>query len=369
MKILFLLNHLNTGGITSYILTLSKGLVRLGHSVSIASSGGELLYKFRKEGIIHYNVPLKTKNEISPKIIISALILLKVIQENKFDIVHSQSRTTQVLGCLLSKLTGVRHIFTCHGFFKRRLSRRLMPCWGEKVIAISSQVEEHLVRDFNLSLERIFLVCNGIDTNRFSPVLKEIKDKAKQILGLKPNTVVGILARLSSVKGHRYLIEAMKDVVLSFHGVQLLIAGEGKIKKELEELVSSLGIKESVFFIPKSTDTKDILSAIDIFVLPSLEEGLGLALMEAMSMGLAVIGSRVGGIKTLIKDGLNGLLVKPKDPKGISCAIIDLITNPDKALRLGLQAREGIVKDFSCLDMVKNTEAVYLEVLKDSTRI
>lgn len=102
---------------------------------------------------------------------------------------------------------------------------------GEKVIAISSQVEEHLVRDFNLSLERIFLVCNGIDTNRFSPVLKEIKDKAKQNLGLKPNTVVGILARLSGVKGHKFLIEAMKDVVLSFPAFSFLSPEKERLKK------------------------------------------------------------------------------------------------------------------------------------------
>lgn len=365
MKILYLVNHLNTGGITSYILTLSSGLVKMGHNISVASSGGEMLFRLGEEKIAHYAVPLKTKNELSPKIIISALILSKIIKDNAIDIVHSQSRTTQVLGCLLARMTGVKHIFTCHGFFKRRLSRLLLPCWGDRVIAISRQVEEHLASDFNVPPERISLVCNGVDPERFIPVSKAFKQESKRKIGLRPDRVVGILARLSDVKGHRYLIEAMKSVVAVYPDTQLLIAGEGKMEEELRGLVSSLGIAGNVIFISNSTDTKDIISAIDIFVLPSLEEGLGLALMEAMSMGLAVIGSEVGGIKTLIKSGVNGLLVKPKDCQGIARAVIDLISDPDKALRLGEQARRYIVDEFSCENMVAGTEEVYLKVLEE----
>ena len=364
MKILFLVNHLNVGGISSYILTLASGLKRKGHSVFIASSGGELLSKFNDLGVIYISIPIKTKNELSPRMFLSLLKLRRVIKDNKIEILHSHSRTTQVLGSWLHKLTGAKHISTCHGFFKRRFSRKVFPCWGEKIIAISEQVQEHLKDDFKVSSGQISLINNGIDVDKFKSVPPSEKQEFKSRLGLKSEPVIGILARLSDVKGHKYLIEAMKTVLVTFPDTQLLIAGEGKMEKELKKLTESLGIEKSVFFVPERLDTRDILSAIDIFVMPSLNEGLGLALMEAMASGLPVIGSAVGGIKTLIKDGDNGLLVSPGDSSEIAKAIIDLISDSNKALGLGVNARKYIAKEFSDEDMVLKTEEVYLECLR-----
>jgi len=364
MKILYLANHLNAGGITSYILNLSCGLKARGHDVFIASSGGELLPKFNNSRIEHFYIPIKTKNELSPKIILSAFKLAKLIKKNEIDILHSHSRTTQVLGCLLHRLTGIKHIFTCHGFFKRRFSRKIFPCWGDKVIAVSGQVGEHLIRDFQVSPDKIAVVCNGIDTDRFNQSSAAQRQEFKLRLGLKLRPVVGILARLSDVKGHKYLIEAMKSVLLTYPDTQLLIAGEGRMEAKLKRLTEDLGIKESVFFVPNTLDTKEILCAIDIFVLPSLKEGLGLALMEAMSMGLAVVGSDVGGIKTLIKDGDNGFLVNPGDSDGIAQAIINLISDPSRAFGLGVKARKYISEGFSQEKMVLETEKTYLECLR-----
>jgi glycosyltransferase involved in cell wall biosynthesis len=364
MKILFLVNHLNVGGITSYIFTLASGLKKEGHSVFIASSGGELLPKFNDLGIIYISIPIKTKNELSLKILLSAFKLSKVIKDNKIDILHSHSRTTQVLGSLLHKLTSAKHISTCHGFFKRRFSRKIFPCWGERIIAISEQVKEHLRDDFKVGLERISLINNGIAVDKFKPVSLSQKQEAKSRLGLRSSPVIGILARLSDVKGHKYLIEAMKIVLVDFPDAQLLIAGEGKMEKELKRLSESLSIGKSVFFVTERLDTRDILSAIDIFVMPSLKEGLGLALMEAMSSGLAVIGSAVGGIKTLIKDGENGLLVNPEDSPGIAKAIIDLLFDSNKASSLGANARKYIAAEFSEEKIVLKTEELYQECLR-----
>jgi len=270
-----------------------------------------------------------------------------------------------VLGCLSRRFTGTRHVSTCHGFFKRRLSRRLFPCWGEKIIAISEQVKEHLNNDFKVDLNRISLIHNGIDTGRFKRFSQSDKEKAKLRLGLGQTIVVGIVARLSDVKGHKYLIEAMKPVLELYPDVQLLIAGTGKMEKELKRLTESLNIKKSVFFMPVALDTRVILSAIDIFVMPSLKEGLGLALMEAMASGLAVIGSRVGGIKTLIIEGKNGLLFEPADTQGLKEAILTLLADPEKREALAREANEFITKNFSKDKMVLETERVYLDIINE----
>lgn len=360
MNILFIANHLNTGGITSYLLTLAAGLKERGHNVYIASSGGSKLNYFSERGINFIPIPIRTKNELSPKIIYSAFKLRGIIKDNNIGVIHSHSRTTQVLASLLSKLTGARHIFTCHGYFKRRLLRRIFPCWGDKIIAISQQVKEHLINDFKAGESDIIVVHNGIDIRRFVGQGAGRKAEKKKELGLGPGPVVGIVARLSDVKGHSYLIKAFKEVAEKFSDAQLLIAGEGNMKEELLSLARRLRIEGKVYFIPEVEDTRCVLAAIDVFVMPSLKEGLGLALMEAEAMGLAVVGSDIGGIKTLIEHGKSGLLVSPADPGGLALAITELLQNPKQAEQFGKEAAAFIKENFSDAKMVSETEKVYL---------
>ena len=364
MNILLIANHLNVGGISSYLLTLGSGLKQKGHQVYLASSGGELEDKFIQAGITLFKVPLKTKNEISPKIFFCFWKLRKVVREFNIDLIHSQSRTSQVLADLLGRALVKPHIFSCHGFFKPKLSRRIFGCWGQKVIAISQQVKEHLIADFKLDEFKISVVHNGIDTKNFGDF--SARDRLRKDLGVQDALLVGMIARLSDVKGHIYLIRAMPEVVKIFPTAKLLIIGEGKMKDALARETDRLGIKGNVLFIPRASNTRDLLSAMDIFVMPSLQEGLGLALMEAMAQGVAVVGSAVGGIKTLIQDRVNGLLVAPADSAALAQAVIRLCN--DSALRraLGSRAREFIMANFSKEEMVDKTEIVYQQSLKNN---
>ncbi len=368
MNILYLTNHLNIGGITSYVLTLAQAFKKRGHKVYIASSGGKLLSKFIAEGIVYLPIPIKTKSEVSYKILISKYKLLKIIREKNIDILHANTRVTQVLSFLIQRTYSIPYVSTCHGFFKKRLFRKMFPCWGNKVIAISESVKEHLRKDFKVKEEDIRIIHNGIDLDKFNPALytkggTKFKIDVKKKLGLGEGPVVGIVARLSEEKGHLYLIKAMKSVLSQIPQAQLLIVGNGRMKKELLELTKNLGMEKNIFFLAAVDDTKEVLAVMDLFVLPSLKEGLGLALMEAMAFGLGVIGSDVGGIRSLIQNGYNGLLVRPADIQGLSCAILELLQNPDKARSLGNNARIFIEKNFSQEKMALETERVYLECL------
>jgi len=366
MRILFIANHLNVGGISSYLLTLAGGLKQKGHQIYLASGGGELEDKFIQAGVTLFNVPLKTKNEISPKIFFSFRRLRIVIREFNIDLIHSHSRTTQVLGAWLGRALGKPHIFTCHGFFKPKLSRRIFGCWGQKVIAISQQVKEHLLSDFKLDKNNICVIHNGIDTKNFGDF--SARDRLRQGFGIKDAFLIGIIARLSDVKGHLYLIRAMPEVIKVFPTTKLLIIGEGKMKKLLIQEVGRLGIQDSVLFIPQVSNTKEMLAAMDIFVMPSLQEGLGLALMEAMAQGIAVVGSAVGGIKTLIQDKHNGLLAAPADAPALAQAIIRLLKDAPLRRALGARAREFIIANFSQEEMTDKTEIVYQQSLLTNHR-
>jgi len=363
MNIVYLANHINIGGISSYILNLAEGLKQRGHKILVASSGGELLTRFREKGIAFVELPLRTKCEISPKIFFSKLRLLKLTGQERIDILHSNSRTTQVLASAVSKKTGIMHISTCHGFFKKRFSRLVFPCWGEMVIAISESVKDHLVRDFRVNPEKIRVVHSGIDLVRFRIEDIENRPDIKMGLGLGGGPVIGIIARLSQEKGHIYLIQAMRQVIDKVPQAQLLIVGEGRMKKALLGLIEKLGLNKSVFLVPSVVDTPHALSVMDLFVLPSLKEGLGLALMEAMAAGLPVIGSSVGGIKSLIRDRDNGLLVKAADADCLAEAIVELLKNYKQANSLAARARIFIKENFSQSKMVLETERVYLQCL------
>jgi glycosyltransferase involved in cell wall biosynthesis len=366
MNILYLANHCDTGGITSYLLTLSAGMIRRGHTVFLGSGGGRLLHRFIEEGVECIHLPIRTKQEVSPGVFLSALKISSVLGKGRIDIVHSQTRTTQVLGALLRRKGVPAFVSTCHGFFKPRLARRLFPCWGKRVIAVSREVKQHLTADLGVDEARVRIIPNGIDVEKFRAACGVSALEIKKRMGLGEGPVVGIVARLSEVKGHRYLIEAMARVSSGIPGAQLLIAGSGKDRKELVQLARVHGVEGSTVFIDDTWDSREVYRVIDVFVMPSLQEGLGLALMEAMASGRAVVGSNVGGIKTLIEHERTGVLVEPRDEKGIAQAVISLLE--DGALRdaMGSRASEFIGKHFSQETMVGLTEEVYRECLEEN---
>lgn len=363
MNILILANHFNAGGISSYILNLSQGLMARAHKVYVASCGGVWVERLKKYDVEHIHLPLRTKSIMSPKLFFAWAVLGRLLKEKKIDIIHSQTRISSVLALWVSRKTSIPFIYTAHGFLNPRWGRRIFPCWGRLVIAISQPVREHLLRNFGLGEDRIRLVHNGIDITRSQVTgcrLQEIKIS----YGLRDGPVVGIIARLSEVKGHKYLISAMKKVTQAIPDVQLLSIGDGKIRKDLEAQAEKFGIKERAHFIPQVADTSEPLSVMDIFVMPSLQEGLGLSIMEAMLAGVPVAAAAAGGITTLVRDNQTGILVKPADAHNLALAIIELLKNKEKARRLSSSARDLIVREFSLEKMAEETEKVYRECLE-----
>ena len=364
MNILYITNHLNIGGITSYVLTLASGMVKRGHAVFLASSGGELVNSFKSAGVKYIHIPINTKSEISPKILFSFLKLRKFIKDNRIDIIHVNSRTTQVLACYLSRSCGIPYLSTCHGFFRTRFSRRKFPCWGLKTIAISEPVRRHLIDDFRVSENDVRVIRNGIDISKFTADSQQFRADAKKKIGLQDSLVIGTVGRLSDVKGQRYLIEAMPEIIKQFPKIQLLIVGSGKIKDNLLRLGKKFKVDKNIIFVPAVQDTREALAAMDIFVMPSLEEGLGLALMEAMAFGLPVVGTSVGGIIDLVKPGENGILVEPRDAKSIASSVVALLSDRKKAEGLSAKARDYIINNFSQDKMASDTQALYSEFVK-----
>lgn len=360
MNILLLSTHLNAGGITSYLLTLSKGLIDQGHAVHVASSGGDTENEFIAMGAIFLKLNIRTKSELSPKLYNALGLLKKYIEENSIHVIHSQTRITQVMGQLLMKSTGCPYLSTCHGYFKARLSRRIAPCWGRDVIAISEAVRGHLKKDFEVLEENIVLIPNGIDLNKFQLITDDKRRSVRAELHLSDDEpVLGIIARLSDIKGQDILIPAMKQVAKEVSNVKLLIVGEGRMESSLKEMVQSLKLNDHIFFYPVVNQTVKYLSALDIFVMPSRQEGLGLSVMEAQACGLPAVASNVGGLPSLIKNGTTGILVEPQNPDALGKALVELLKNPQGWKPMGLAARKFIEETYPSGKMVDKTIELY----------
>jgi len=368
MNILFLTTHLNAGGITSYLYLLTQGLQRLGHKVFLVSGGGELSGKFERIGTQLKTMNIRTKSELDPRIYLSLIPLRTFVEKNAIDIIHAHTRVTQVMGDLLSRCTKRTYVSTCHGYFKTRWVRRLFPCWGKAVIAISKAVAQHLEEDLFVPRDRIYLIHNGIDVKRFPFVDQNLRLQKREAWQLGQDPIVGIIARLSDVKGHDILLRAMVNVIVKFPKAKLIIVGHGKEQSKLRALTQTLHLHEQVIFLSQTNNSFEMLSLFDVFVLPSYKEGLALSIVEAQATGLPVIASRVGGIPELIEDRKTGLLVDAGDSQALGEAIVFLLSHREQAQRIGRQAHDFVIKNFTAERMVEMTIQIYKKSLRTNEK-
>ncbi len=367
MRILLLTSHLNIGGIAKYTTTLANYLYNRGHSLYVASSGGALDRELLSD-IERITVPLNTKSEVSWKIWLTILKLRRFIKDENIQIIHAQTRTAQFAAHFVSRLTRIPYVVTWHGFYRPGFFRRLLPCWGKRTMAISKTVFRHLVDVFRRDENKVRLIFNGVDTSKFNnDYSTSEKEEIKRRYGLKNGPIIGIISRLAPEKGHIYLIEAFKELLVEIPDAQLIIVGDGKMKTELKKRVREFGIDNAVHFFGEILNTKEFLGIMDVFTRPSIEEGFGLGVVEAMLMGLAVVSTDVGGFKSILDHGNVGILVPPKDVTKLKNAIVRILGDSKIARELGEAGRKYALKNFSADRMAAQVEAVYKEVLNEKS--
>lgn len=177
--------------------------------------------------------------------------------------------------------------------------------------------------------------------------------------------VIACVAGFKLQKGHPYLLRAFVEVRKAFPQTRLLLIGGGRLVEEMKDLARKLGLENSVLFLGSRSDVADLVEASDLFVLPSLHEGLPIALLEAMALGKPVVATRAGGIPEVVTSDSLGLLVEPADPKSLARAISSLLADADRRTELGVRARARAA-DFNITKAVARMEQVYQQVLQDS---
>jgi glycosyltransferase involved in cell wall biosynthesis len=367
MKVLLLTTHLNVGGIARYTAVLARHLKKGGVDVVVASAGGDLEEDLSRDGIPHYKLNIRTKSEFGPKVIMAIPRLVKILRAEKIEVIHSQTRVTHVLASAAGRISRVPYVSTCHGFFNHNnIARKMFPFWGDITIAISTSVREHLIRDFKVRPEKAVLVHNGIELDKFLTPDKIKKESLLRSLGVMPGeVVVGSVGRFVALKGFVFLIEAFSEAVKQVKDIRLLLVGTGPEKDALMERAAALGANDRIIFDDgKKVGLEVYLSAIDVFALPSLVEGFGLSLAEAMATGSACIASDIGGPAEVVGSDANGILVPPSDVRGLAAAITYYVSDEAARKSAAENGKRRVVRNFSVQDMVRKTIDVYGEAAR-----
>ena len=312
---------------------------------------------------------------ISPVQDLKALFSLwrLLIRERPF-IVHTHTSKAGILGRLAAKLARVPiiihtphgHVFYGHfGLLVSRfflLTERLMARITDRMVALTQAERNDHIALSVFSPEKIDTIHSGVDVDRFMNVRVNIAEK-KRGLGLNSKgLVVGTVGWLLPIKGPMHLLKAMSHVWESHPETNLVFVGKGDLERGLKEEARRMGVSEKAIFLGWRDDIPEIMQVLDVFVLPSLNEGMGRVLVEAMAAGKPVVASGVGGILDLVKEGQNGFLAGPGDEKGLAIAIKKLLEDKEMREVMGKRGRE-MAQDFSVEKMIEKIDILYESLL------
>jgi len=290
--------------------------------------------------------------------------LMRMFKELDVDVVHCHEFVAAIYGGTAARLAGRAHVFTMHGnqtmcdAWRRRAALRWAFRHCHAVVAVSQATKKQLDRDLGLAPNAIRVIRNGV------PVRAGRREPIHQELGVRDGeTLILAVGNLLERKGHIYLLRALQSLVEQGLSVpwRLVIAGGrgGEERPKLDAFIAEHGLSDRVHILSYRNDVPDLLAAADIFVMPSLWEGLPLSILEAMLMGVAVIASETSGIPEAIVNEQHGLLVPPGDEGRLSKALERLLRDPKLRARLASDARRRALGEFTIDAMTDSYEELF----------
>ncbi len=364
IKILHILHSLQIGGLENGVVNLINNLNddRFEHVICCIDSTGPMAER------LNMPIEIATLQKGDRRDYLLPFKIAKIIKKTRPDIVHTRNWAT-IDGVIGARLAGVRLIIhgehgrdatdpTGANNIRKRVRKVLNP-WITRFITVSGELRNWLVSDIGINEQKVVQIINGVDTGRFKPA--EEKQEAKKKFGFKPDSfVIGIVGRLDPVKDHETLFKAFK--VFSDNNSKsscLVVIGTGQLEERLKAIVKELDISQQVIFTGGTDRAPEFYRCMDVYVLPSIFEGISNTILEAMASGLPVITTRVGCNTELVEDGKTGFLFNPGDYRSLAEKITAYFKNPSLVREHGLAGRARTEKDFSLSVMVKKYERIY----------
>lgn len=371
IKILHLIYKLTCGGLENGVVNLTNFMDQEKFSNIICSltCPDEYQYRINPERRNVYSLNKRDGNDFTLPFKIAS-----IIKKEHIDIVHSRGWVAYVEGILAAKLIcrQVKFVFSYHGrtmedvqyIPKRRLrAQRILSFFVDGIMTLSEEMAKEYASLININRDKIRVLYNGVDTEKFTSTKIESDRLRKELNIEKDDYVVGFVGRINPVKDIQTLLDAAPIVKKHIRKLKFVIVGEGDDRSRLQNYVSRNGMVNNVIFAGQRDDIADCLNIMDLYVQPSLYEGMSNTIVEAMATGRTVLATNVGGTPELIKHEVDGILFTPGNPEELAEYIKYLYDNPEKAYSLANNAYRKVIKQFSIPTMVKNYENLYTSLL------
>lgn len=293
------------------------------------------------------------------------LRVMELLQQEQVDLIHAHEFDANVQGTFAAMMSGLPLVATVHGknYFWEKSRRRLAYRWISRratMVAVSENLKQFIVEKVGVAPGRVKVLYNGVDVLPHCD--RADVDACRKELDLPENDrIVGVVGNLYPVKGHQYLIDSIPAVLEQCPNTSFVFAGRGQLETELKEQVHRLGVDARVRFLGLRQDIPRILALLDVFVLPSLSEGLSMAILEAMIAGKPVVATQVGGNPELVLNGETGFLVPPRNGQALAQSLVSLLTNRAQATQFAEMGKRRAEGQFSLQTMVSAYQTLYDE--------
>jgi glycosyltransferase involved in cell wall biosynthesis len=363
IRLLLVADSLEVGGAERHVVNLASALARQGHMVTLACSvEGELAPLAEQAGV--FVRPLlrhSVKRRLSLKY---AGRLAGLVRQGQFDLVHSHMYASAFASAYATLGTDTPLVITEHSQADWR-SRYARQCsrWiyfrAKHIIAVAREIQRRLIEQDGVPSDRVSVIRNALsqDTELYASTQPGLP------AALRSRPLVGVAARLQIEKGVVYFLDAAAHILKFLPQVHFLVIGDGPLSGELQTYARQLGMQERMHFLGFRIDARAIVGLLDILVVPSLSEGTPLVTLEAMTAGVPVVASAVGGIPEQIRHHCEGLLVPPRDSAALGEVMLQLLQNPPWMQQLGEAGRQRALSEFNFAAMVQATEDVYRAAL------
>ena len=340
-NILFIVRTMGLGGTENVVLQLCEILSDKVNEIVVCSSGGVHEKKLQEMGIKHYMIPdIASKNPMD--MLKSCRSIKNIIDKEQITIVHSHHRMAAFYAELVAPKSAVK-VANAHNTFTDKKKLTQLAYRNTKVVAVGEMVKKNLTEYFEIPKEQVCVIHNAVKPfdGKIVPVEILYKERANR------NVLIGNIGRLSEQKGMTYFIEAAEITAKAHPEARFIIVGDGEEKGQLHEQVETKGLSDKVLFLGYRNDIQNVMSQLDFIVLSSLWEGLPLTPIEAYSVGKTVMGTAVDGTPEIIRDGVDGYLVEPRNPIQLAEKMNELIENSEMRKELELRAKERDQTEFS----------------------
>ena len=324
----------------------------------VCALGAEIAGAITNPGVKIHRI--KTKGDIDLHFIGR---LREVIRREKPDMLHIHSRRGDMLSSLAGRLEKLPMVYSRRvdnqpSFFDLHFKFPLF----EKIITISRGIREVLL-EVGVPDHKVICIPSAVDTVRFNPTKTDHEGFLKEFGLPGDGPILAMIAQLIPRKGHAVFFEALPTILKKHPRTRVLIFGRGPLRDELMRTVQKQRLETFVHFEGYRTDLEHVIPHVDMVVHPAFMEGLGVALLEAAACGVPIVAGRAGGIPEIVRDKLNGFLVKPGDSASLARHIIALLDDPDQLHLFGRTGRELVLENFSIDRMVRDNHRVYVDLL------